>query len=186
MPGTIRRSRSGQLTTTQTVENPVKYWYALYTKPRWEKKVASLLSQKLVECYCPLNKVQKKWSDRMKTVEEPLFKSYVFVRITDDQQQKVRLTNGVMNFVYWNGKPAVIRSGEIDVIRKFLNEYDQVLAEPIRLAPDSKVRINQGLFMDHQATVIRVEGNKVKVEIESIGYTLIASVDKKNLSTLIH
>lgn len=165
---------------------PKKYWYALYTKPRWEKKVATLLSEKSVEAYCPLNRVLKKWSDRMKKVEEPLFKSYVFVRITDDLQQKVRLTPGVMNFVYWNGKPAIIRSTEIDIIRKFLNEYDQVIAEPVRLEPDSRVRINQGLFMDKEATIIKVEGNKVKVVIESIGYSLIASVEKKNLSTLIH
>ena len=148
--------------------------------------MAGLLQAKAIDCYCPLNSVMKKWSDRMKRVEEPLFKSYVFVRIIDDQQQKVRLTPGVMNFVYWNGKPAVIRAQEIDVIRKFLNEYEQVIAEPIRLEPDSRVRISQGLFMDKEATIIKIEGNKVKVMIESIGYSLIASVEKKNLSTLIH
>ena len=180
---------AGRLDTmagTGAEDAPKKYWYALYTKPRWEKKVAILLSEKSVEAYCPLNRVMKKWSDRMKKVEEPLFKSYVFVRITDDLQQKVRLTPGVMNFVYWNGKPAIIRSAEIDIIRKFLNEYDQVIAEPVRLEPDSRVRINQGLFMDKEATILKVEGNKVKVVIESIGYSLIASVEKKNLSTLIH
>ncbi len=57
-----------------------KHWYAIYTKPRWEKKVHHLLSEKGLEAYCPLNKVTRKWSDRMKTVEEPLFKSYVFVQ----------------------------------------------------------------------------------------------------------
>ena len=160
------------------------HWYAIYTKPRWEKKVHSLLTEKKIESYCPLNKVRKKWSDRIKTVEEPLFKSYVFTRVTEEEQTRVRMTAGVMNFVYWQGKPAIIRAKEIEVIRKFLNEYENVLVEPLELKENGKVIIRQGLFMDHEAKVLRIEGNRVKVEIESIGYSLIASVDKKNLSTL--
>lgn len=122
----------------------------------------------------------------MKTVEEPLFKSYVFARVNEEEQAKVRMTAGVMNFVYWQGKPAIIPAREIETIRKFLNEYENVLAEPIQLKEDGRVTIRQGLFMDHEARVLKIEGNKVKVVIESIGYTLVASVDKKNLSTLIH
>ena len=119
----------------------------------------------------------------MKTVEEPLFKSYVFARVSEEEQTRVRMTAGVMNFVYWQGKPAIIRAKEIETIRKFLNEYENVIAEPMQLREDSKVIIRQGLFMDHEAKVLKIEGNRVKVEIESIGYSLIASVDKKNLST---
>jgi transcription antitermination factor NusG len=160
------------------------HWYAIYTKSRWEKKVHALLTEKKIESYCPLNKVRKKWSDRMKTVEEPLFKSYVFARVNEEEQTKVRLTPGVMNFVYWQGKPAVIPAREIETIRKFLNEYDNVTAESIELKEDERVTIRQGLFMDHEAKIIKIEGNRVKVIIESIGYSLIASIDKKNLSTL--
>ncbi len=162
----------------------ISHWYAIYTKPRWEKKVHSLLSEKKIESYCPLNKVRKKWSDRMKIVEEPLFKSYVFAKVTSEDQTKVRMTAGVMNFVYWQGKPAIIPVKEIETIRKFLNEYENVFTEPIELKEDGRVTIRQGLFMDHEAKIIKVEGNKVKVVIESIGYTLVASIDKKNLSTL--
>ncbi len=164
----------------------ISHWYAIYTKPRWEKKVHSLLSEKKIESYCPLNKVRKKWSDRMKIVEEPLFKSYVFAKVTTEDQSKVRLTAGVMNFVYWQGKPAIIPVREIETIRKFLNEYENVLAEPIELKENGMVTIRQGLFMDHEARIIKIEGNKVKVVIESIGYSLVASIDKKNLSTLTH
>jgi transcription antitermination factor NusG len=162
------------------------HWYAIYTKPRWEKKVHSLLSEKKIESYCPLNKVRKKWSDRMKIVEEPLFKSYVFAKVNEEERTKVRMTAGVMNFVYWQGKPAIIPAKEIETIRKFLNEYENVMAEPIQLKEDGKVIIRQGLFMDQEAKILKIEGNRVKVIIESIGYTLVASIDKKNLSTLTH
>jgi len=130
--------------------------------------------------------VRKKWSDRIKTVEEPLFKSYVFANVNEEEQTKVRMTAGVMNFVYWQGRPAIIPAREIETIRKFLNEYENVTAEPLEVKEDSRVTIRQGLFMDHEAKVLKIEGNRVKVVIESIGYSLIASLDKKNLSTLNH
>src|SRR5688572_5910878 len=103
-----------------------KKWYALYTKPRWEKKVDKLLAEKGMESYCPLQRVQRQWSDRKKIVDEPLFKSYVFVRISDEQQTAVRMVNGVVNFVYWMGKPAIVKDHEIQIIRQFMNEYDNV------------------------------------------------------------
>lgn len=155
-------------------------WYALYTKPRWEKKVYNHLTEKGMDAYCPLNKVRKKWSDRVKWVEEPLFKSYVFVRIPEEDQPKVRMVSGVVNFVYWLGKPARIKAKEIETIRKFLNEYNEVLAVPIELRADEKITIRQGAFMDQEATVLKVINNKVRVTIESIGYSLVATIDISN------
>jgi len=164
------------------MKSEVKKWYALYTKPRWEKKVFRLLVEKGIESYCPLNKVTRKWSDRMKTMEEPLFKSYVFVCISDELQSLVRMTPGVMNFVYWQGKPAIVKDREIEVIKKFLNEYNNVVAQPIDLQPQSKVKIQQGIFMDKEATILKVQGKKVQVVIESIGYSLVAFIKKSNLA----
>ncbi len=74
-------------------------WFAIYTRPRWEKKVHILLMQKGIESYCPLNKVRRRWSDRIKLVEEPLFKSYVFVKTDEAGRTPVRMTDGVVNFV---------------------------------------------------------------------------------------
>ena len=161
-----------------------KHWYAVYTKPRWEKKVFGLFTERGIEGYCPLNKVRKKWSDRVKIVEQPLFTSYVFVRVAEEEQTSVRMVNGVVNFVYWQGKPAMVRDHEIEVIKKFLNEYENVQAEPISLRPEMSVKIQRGVFMDKEATIIKAQGNKVKVNIESIGYSLVAFVDKSNVAAM--
>ena len=114
-------------------QNYAKKWLALYTRPRWEKKVHALLTEKGIESYCPLNKVRRQWSDRVKTVEEPLFKSYVFVRVNEGERTAVRLTSGAINFIYWNGKPAQIREKEIVAIRKFLDEHEDVELMPMEL-----------------------------------------------------
>ena len=161
-------------------------WLAIYTKPRWEKKVHQLLIDKGIESYCPLNKVKRKWSDRIKTVEEPLFKSYVFVKVTDDDRTKVRLTNGVVNFVYWNGKPAIIREKEIQTIKRFLDEHENVQLRPMEFAVNQQVLITSGTFMDKRAVVVDVRRKEVKVAIESLGQELVAYIDKTKLSILEH
>src|SRR5882762_10780550 len=130
------------------------HWYALYTKPRWEKKVHELLLSQGMEAYCPLNKVRKKWSDRVKWMEEPLFKSYVFVKVADDARTRVRMVNGVVNFVYWLGKPAVVREREIEAIRKFLNDHDEVEAMQLDLRANDRITIRKGAFMDKEAKVV--------------------------------
>lgn len=163
-----------------------KLWYAVYTKPRWEKKVYKLLSDKGIEAYCPLNRVRRKWSDRVKWIEEPLFKSYVFVRVPDEARTDVRMIEGVVNFVYWLGRPAVVKDKEIETIRKFLNTYDEVEAVPLELQADMRVTIRQGALMDKEARIIKTLNNKVQVVIESIGYSLVAVIDKTNVAITRH
>ena len=158
-------------------------WLAIYTRPRWEKKVSLLLSEKGLESYCPLNKVRRKWSDRVKVVEEPLFKSYVFVKIGDEDRSAVRMTPGAINFVYWQGKPAVIRDKEIIAIKRFLNEYENVEVQPIDLKVDERVRITNGTFMDHEGKVLDVRHKTVKVAIDSLGYILVAYIDRTKLTS---
>jgi transcription antitermination factor NusG len=161
-----------------------KNWYVVYTRARWEKKVFALLGERNIEAYCPLNKVRKKWSDRIKWVEEPLFKSYVFVRVSSEDQSKVRMINGVVNFVYWLGKPAIVKNKEIEVIRKFLNDHEEVWVEPIDLKKDARVVIRRGAFMDKEARVVKVTHNKVSVLIDSIGYSLVAVVARSNVEVV--
>lgn len=158
-------------------------WLAIYTRPRWEKKVNSLLLEKGVECYCPLNKVRRKWSDRVKVVEEPLFKSYVFVKVTDEDRTTVRMTPGAINFVYWNGKPAMIREKEIIAIKRFLDEYENVEAHRVDLRIDQRVRITNGTLMDQEGKVLDIRHKSVKVAIDSLGYILVAYIERSKLTS---
>jgi transcription antitermination factor NusG len=158
-------------------------WLAVYTRPRWEKKVNRLLTEKGLESYCPLNKVRRKWSDRIKIVEEPLFKSYVFVKVSDDDRTTVRMTNGAINFVYWDGKPAVIKEKEIIAIKRFLNEYENVEAVPVDLKVNQRVRITNGTLMDQEGKVLDLRRKSAKVAIDSLGYILVAYIDRSKLTS---
>ena len=140
-----------------------------------------LLQEKGVESYCPLNKVRRKWSDRVKTIEEPLFKSYVFVKVNDDEKTTVRMTAGVMNFVYWDKKPAIIKEKEILTIKRFLDEYRDVHVLPMELKLNDRVRVTSGSFMDREGKVLGIRHKVVKVAIDSLGYILVAHIERSKL-----
>jgi transcription antitermination factor NusG len=162
------------------------HWFAVYTKPRWEKKVAGILDDSGIENYCPLNKVVKQWSDRKKVILEPLFKSYVFVRVKDSEKWDLKNINGILNFVYWLGKPAKIKDEDIFTIKKFLNEFSDVQIEEVSgLTVNSKVRIKQGLLMNYNGVLVEISGSRAKVRIETMGVQLSANFDKKNLEPII-
>jgi len=158
-----------------------KKWYVVYTRPRWEKKVADQLSRKKIDHYCPLNRVHRQWADRKKIVLEPLFSAYVFVQIDEAEQLQVRLTDGVINFVYWLGKPAVIRNEEIQAIREFLNDYRDVRLERTGVNLHDNVRIIGGPLVMQKGQVVSVKNKTVKVILPSLGYMMQAEVETSNV-----
>jgi len=151
-----------------------KHWYVVYTKPRWEKKVAELLTNARIENYCPLNKVTRQWSDREKIVLEPFFKSYVFVRVSEDQKWKIPGIPGIVSYIYWLGKPAIVPAAEIEQIKIFLNTYDNVFIRQFNIAAGHKIKVTSGVFRNMQGTVVSLKGKQIQVELPSLNIALIA------------
>ena len=160
-----------------------KKWFAIYTKPRWEKKVNGKLLEKGVESWCPVQKKESQWSDRKKIIEDPLFKSYVFVHITDDERIKVLSTDGAVQFVHHLKKPAVIRDEEIELIKLYLLEKDaHITVENLRqFKTNNKVVIRKGVFMDAEGTVLKGGNKKVYVRLESLEQVLVVEFPVEHL-----
>jgi len=148
-------------------------WFAIYTKPRWEKKVNTLLANKGIESYCPVQTVQKIWSDRKKMVEVPLFTSYIFVNVSEDKQLEVRMTSGVVNFVYWLQKPAIIRDSEITALKDFVAKYDNITIEPLGVRPGDNIELESGIFKGQKALVKKVNKHTVELVLESLQMKLV-------------
>ena len=160
-------------------------WYAVTTKPRWEKKVVKALEIKGIENYCPLNKITRQWSDRKKIILEPIFRGYVFVKIAEEKKWDLKKIDGILNYVYWLGKPAKIKEAEIDIIKRFLNEFSDVTVEQISLQVNQKVRIKQGILMNYEGILLKISGSRAIVKIESMGLQLSAHFDKRNLEKIV-
>ena len=155
--------------------NNEKRWYAVYTRPRSEKKIDTLLQKKSIESWCPLQKVQRQWSDRKKTILQPIFTSYVFVHITEQQRIAVLETDGVLNYVHYLGKPAIIRDEEIQLIKSYLQEGEAEITTQSweSLEENIKVQITGGIFIQNTGTLIKSGKKRMYVKLESLGQVMV-------------
>lgn len=157
-------------------------WYVLYTKPRNEKKMATLLAEEGIEAYCPVREEVKQWSDRKKKVVVPVFTSYIFVRLADYDTQSVEVLemHGAVRFLWWNKKPGVVRDNEIEAIKSFLNEYKDADIT-IDLVEGQQVTVVEGPLRATEGKVIRVEGSKAVLHLQSLGLNLVAKIPVQSL-----
>ena len=151
------------------------HWYVLYTKPKNEKKVSETLNSLDIEVYCPLVKSIKIWSDRKKKVTEPLFKSYVFVKIEESKRDAVFEAHGAVRFLFWLGKPAVVRDEEILAIRGFLSETRDE-SKPLVFERLQKVEIVNGPLKGQKGKYLYNKGNKLVLQVETLGIVVKAEM----------
>ncbi|MBX9888351.1 MAG: UpxY family transcription antiterminator [Flavobacteriaceae bacterium] len=154
-------------------------WYVLYTKPKWEKKVAEQLSKNGIECYCPLVVQVRQWSDRKKKVEVPLFNSYIFVQLSEADRNVVFDSPGVVRYLFWLGKPAIVRDEEIKVIKKWLNNTVDTDISVSHYKVGDSVEIESGPFLSQKAIVQQVNSNNYILVLESLGCVLKMKINKE-------
>ena len=147
-------------------------WYALYTKPRNEKKVEEQLHKMGLEVFCPKVSVVKQWSDRKKKVSQPLIPSYVFVKIKEQDRELVFNVPGVVRYLFFLGKPAIIKESEINAMKETLN-HDFKEVGVMDLEKGQKFTIEEGTFKGQEVTFLEQKGNKIILHLESLGIKLI-------------
>ena len=147
-------------------------WYVLYTKPKWEKKVAERLTQIGVECYCPTFTKVQQWSDRKKKIEVPLFNSYVFVQLSDMDRNIVFTVPGVIRYLFWLGKPAVVRDEEINSIKTSLKAADVIDISVSSIQVGDRIKLESGAFSNQDAIVQEVSKTHYILVLESLGCVL--------------
>ena len=151
-------------------------WYALYTKPRWEQKVANELEKRDIEVYCPTITEVKQWSDRKKKVTSPLFKSYVFVYLEEKNRSQVFDVPGAVQYVFWLGKPAIIRQEEINTIKHWLEDDRVEAVEVSHLSPGDQLTIASGSFKGKEGIVQKVGKKRLKLVLKSLGLVVNVKV----------
>ena len=156
-------------------------WYAVYTKPFWEKKVVDSCNKLEIENYSPVQKVVRQWSDRKKIIFEPLFKSYVFIRISSKEISSIKQINGVVKFVSFMGAPAVIRDKEIETIKQFLNDYEDIKVERMDFQLNDKVKVIGGPFMNMGGSIVEIKNNTIKLILPTFSVMLSAEFKRENL-----
>ena len=151
-------------------------WYVLYSKSRYEIKTANTLEKMGIEVYCPVTKEVRQWSDRKKTITKPLFDSYLFVKLNEHEREKVFEVTGIVRFVYWLGKPALITDKEIDTIRNWLEGGRMEKIEVTGLTPGEIIKLNAGVFKDQEAKIIDIGKNRMRLILLSLGCVITVNI----------
>lgn len=150
----------------------MKNWYVVYTKPKWEKKVAEKLTEVGIECYCPLITQMKQWSDRKKAIEVPLFNSYVFVQLEDGNRNSVFQVSGVVRYLFWLGKPAIVKDGEIEIIKTSLSSPNISDISVTSIQVGDRIKLETGAFTNQDAIVQEISNTYYTLVLESLGCVL--------------
>ena len=143
-------------------------WFIIYTKPQCEIKVANSLESMGIKSYCPVVKQIKQYSDRKKKVEIPLLRSYVMVKIEDKDRNRVFDIPGVIRYVFWLGKPAIVRENEIELMENNLSGIYHGISIS-SLHKGSNYTIPAGPFKGHDGKVISLFKNSIRLELPSLG-----------------
>ena len=169
----------------QDGSEPVLKWYAVYTRPRFEKQVYQRLQEQGIEAYLPLIKTMRQWSDRKKMVEIPLFSSYVFVNITRSNYDRVLQTFGVVKYITFEGKAATIPCEQIDNLKIIVNSNEHVETAWVSRKKGDKVVVTAGSLKGLRGELITDGGRKkVLVRIESIEHNLTVEVHSSLIESI--
>ncbi len=154
-----------------------KHWYIIYTKPKCEKRVAALLTKKRIENFCPINRTRITQFRRSKIVFEPLFNSYVFAYVFENEINMIKHIEHVLNMVYWKGCPAIVQNEEIEEIKAFVSNHENIKLER------SEINLNSEAFLVDRPTyaidgnIVMIKNKSIKMTLPSLGYTLIAEME---------
>ena len=146
----------------------MKKWFVLNTKPKHELKIVNELTKIGILSYCPAIKAVKQYSDRKKKILKPLISSYIFIYIDENRRNDIFGIAGVVRYLFWLGKPAIVRDSEINTMKKYIDGIysDNLLSS---LDKGQFYKISEGPFAGQNGKVIELQKSKIKLKLDSIG-----------------
>lgn len=151
-------------------------WYVLYCKSRNEKKIGIALERMGVEVYCPMVSEVRQWSDRKKNVSTPLFTSYLFVRLKEKERELVFQVSGVVRYLFWLGKPAIVKEEEIQTIRNWVEDENVLEMVVADFSPGDRMIIPKGVLKDQEVIIKEVSKNKMRLVLLGLGCTVTVKI----------
>jgi transcription antitermination factor NusG len=162
----------------------MKNWYALYTRPRHEKKAYEILIEKGATTYLPLLSTVRVYKNRKKKVDLPLFPSYMFCQFEYKERFSILETHGIIKIVNFNGVPAVVPDWQIESMRTILLNPESLKLENYFRQGDL-VDVMSGPFKDLRGTVVNQKGeSRLVITIDGIMQTLSVEIDMDNIKAV--
>ncbi len=165
---------------------PVYEWYAVYTRVHHEKKIFQLLQEKNIESYLPLIKTMKQWSDRKKWIEEPLFKCYLFVKVSYLEYFKVQNIPGVVNYVCFGGIPQKIPETQIENIKTLISQKrEDIVITRENIMEGLKAEVIFGPLKGLKGEVVQICGqSNILIRLRAMNCCLYIKISKDEIKVL--
>ena len=145
-------------------------WNVIYTKPRAEKKVEERLNNFGIEAYCPVKQEVRQWSDRKKNILVPVLPSMVLVNIDEKERNKIFDIPGVVRYMFWLGKHAVIKEHEVNSLKTLLTQNNIVSQDTIALKVGEKIDVPG--FENQCGIIKKISTNQIWVVLNNLGYVI--------------
>ena len=155
----------------------LKSWYLIYTRENSEKRICSLLKKKNIETYCPHNRRQLRQFNRVKLFSEPLFTSFIFARLGEDDLKIIAKLKSTVNIAFWKNKYAVISEEEIKTIKEFVLHNQNIKLEKTKVGIGEIVITNSPNYTIN-SNIISIKASSLRVKLPSIGYIMIAEAER--------
>ena len=130
--------------------------------------MAQRLTQLGFEVYCPTQRIKKRWSDRWKWIEQPLFTSHLFIQIDPERRDAIYFVPGFVRFLFWLKRPALVRPQEIDTLKRWLNDFTPEAIQVESLLPGQHLKIQSGPFQGQEAQLLEHRGDSMVLYLPSI------------------
>jgi len=165
---------------------PVYKWYVIYTRANVEKRIFENLKKENIECYLPLKRFLRQWSDRKKWIEEPLFRCYIFVKVSNIEFYKVLDMSGVVSYITFEGHAQTIPDFQMENIKKLVEQQErEVILSHRNLGKGHNVEVIIGPFKGMQGEVMKIYGNyRIVIRIEALGCAVYANISRDEIRLL--
>jgi transcription antitermination factor NusG len=176
---------SGSSQTSFESVEAATHWYALRVRPRREKLVMGAIGGKEYEVFLPLHRKTRKWSDRTKVLDLPLFPGYVFCRGNLSRQPRLVSTPGVIGILTFGGTPAVISETEIDALRAVIRSG--AFVEPWQYVREGeRVRVCKGSLAGLEGILVRTKSDcRVVLSVETLCRSVAVEVNRDSVAPLL-
>jgi len=145
-------------------------WHVIYTKPRAEKKVEKRLNNFGIEAYCPVKHEVKQWSDRKKKILVPVLPSMVLVNIDEKERNNVFNIPGVVRYMFWLKKHAIVKNDEVDLLKNLLTQ-NNIISQNTETLKVGK-NINVPGFENQIGIIKKISTNQIWVVLKNLGYVV--------------
>jgi transcription antitermination factor NusG len=182
MPGKVTDSHPTAENFLSGIATPAaEPWYALYTCPRHEKRVADQIKQRRISCFLPVYRSVRRWKDRRKELELALFPGYVFVQVAPTDRVRVLQVAGAVRFVSFNGQPVPLPESEIASLMTGIQSGARVEPHPY-LTVGRRVRVRYGPFAGSQGILSRRKDRfRVVLSLDLIMRSVSVEVDESDI-----